>query len=368
MSYKFIVSDVARAQSPLTATPLHEALPSLVGTPVEACAGSASHLVACTRHGFVEAVRLAFAEHYPLVLTPDAVWLCLAQGFATHVRLHSEALRKSIVEHEGRQDIQIRRDDFVKGRAENPWPEVFAAFSDAIAVRASKERNLVVSDFSTTGPIERAASELVLMDSMQEYFQYSMMTACGIPTITLAGTAEDWRKIRQRVELFAEYDLSWWVSALRTVLDQFVAAATGQEDRNFWTSFLKLNNESGGPYLTGWINVLLPYLAEDPKQPTRNQYVAAWREGLTANFGGGARLTGLPPGLSRVPFEWKVFEKIYPMELLGGFVGVTQEPDSLALRPAVGWAVREVPEVRDAKPESTWARVKQKVKLLMGSK
>ena len=79
-------------------------------------------------------------------------------------------------------------------------------------------------------------------------------------------------------------------------------------------------------------------------------------------------MTSLPPGLSRVPFEWKVFEKIYPMELLGGFVGVTQEPDSLALRPAVGWAVREVPEVRDAKPESTWARVKQKVKLLMGSK
>ena len=72
------------------------------------------------------AVRLACAEHYPLVRSPDSVWLCLAQGFATHVRLHAKALRKRIVQHEGREQVQIRRDDFVKGRAENPWPEVFS--------------------------------------------------------------------------------------------------------------------------------------------------------------------------------------------------------------------------------------------------
>lgn len=80
-------------------------------------------------------------------------------------------------------------------------------------------------------------------------------------------------------------------------------------------------------------------------------------------------LTGLPLGLSQVPCEWTVFEKVYPMELLGGFVGVAQEPESLALRPAIGWAVREVrevPEVRDAKSESTWSRVKQTVKRLVG--
>jgi hypothetical protein len=30
------------------------------------------------------------------------------------------------------------------------------------------------------------------------------------------------------------------------------------------------------------------------------------------------------------------------MEFLGGFVGVAQDPATLALRPEIGWAVREV--------------------------
>ena len=154
MSHKFLVSEVVRGEAPLSAFPLTEAIQSLVGTSVEACASSANQLVAHTSHGFVQAAQFAFAKHYPLVITPDSVWLCLAQGFATHVRLHAQELRKHIVQHEGRECIEICRDDFVKGRASNPWPEVFSAFSDAIAVRAGKERNLVVSDFSTTGPTE----------------------------------------------------------------------------------------------------------------------------------------------------------------------------------------------------------------------
>jgi hypothetical protein len=47
----------------------------------------------------------------------------------------------------------------------------------------------------------------------------------------------------------------------------------------------------------------------------------------------GSTPSGIPSGLSRFPFEWRILvrdasavERIFPMELLGGFVGVAQDP------------------------------------------
>src|SRR5277367_5787722 len=51
-------------------------------------------------HGFMEAVHLSFSKHYPLILTPDSVWLTIAQGFGTHINANAEALRKQFVKHE----------------------------------------------------------------------------------------------------------------------------------------------------------------------------------------------------------------------------------------------------------------------------
>ena len=83
----------------------------------------------------------------------------------------------------------VERPDFLLGQP-NPWPEAFAAFSDQIAGHVGKLRDLVVADFSTTGPLERAATEVLLMDTFQGYFEYEMMCGCGIPQITLRGTPD----------------------------------------------------------------------------------------------------------------------------------------------------------------------------------
>jgi hypothetical protein len=44
-------------------------------------------------HGFIAAVTAAFKDHYPLALRPQHFWLMVAQGVATHVDLHAEAVR-----------------------------------------------------------------------------------------------------------------------------------------------------------------------------------------------------------------------------------------------------------------------------------
>jgi hypothetical protein len=56
-------------------------------------------------HPLLGAVGRAFAEHRPLVLSPDAVWLTIASGVAQHIRLHAEELRLRLVSHPGRKRL-----------------------------------------------------------------------------------------------------------------------------------------------------------------------------------------------------------------------------------------------------------------------
>src|SRR5687768_4456966 len=87
----------------------------LLGRPVEAWGSSSPHFVVSDRHGLVATVWRAFAEHHPLVLTPDVVWLCIAQGFAAYVHGNTEALRRHFVRHDGARTLAVQRDDFVPG-------------------------------------------------------------------------------------------------------------------------------------------------------------------------------------------------------------------------------------------------------------
>lgn len=339
---EFVVAELVRRRRERREVPPAPPIPA-----IEACGVNQAQLVHApgsggTTHPMVEAIHTAFAEHYPLVLSPDDVWLCLAQGFAMHVEADTEALRSRFLRHEGKLELEIIRDQFVKGSPDNDWQGCFAEWSDAIAAHIGKKRDLVVSSFSTTGPIERSASELVLMSAMKNYFDFKLLTRCGIPAITLLGTVDDWRAIQRRAEVFAEFDLADWVQVLLPVLDQFVAAAAGRADRGFWQSIYKQKGGSGGPYVTGWINVLFPYLdgGGGPfDRIERNDYALTWSQDMDADFRG-TTLGAFPRGLSHVPFVWKYLGTTIPMGLSGGFVGISQEPGTLAVRPAIGWAVQ----------------------------
>ena len=123
-------------------------------------------------------------------------------------------------------------------------------------------RSLVQADFSTTGPVERAVSHLMAMETFKSYFEYILMAGCGIPSVTLTGTAADWRKLREKARLFADYGLEHWIEALDPVLAQFELAKAGKADAEFWQSMFRYHSGSGPAVLTGWANVLFPYLKD----------------------------------------------------------------------------------------------------------
>src|SRR5262249_27410258 len=149
---------------PLPTQGIKRVVEKLAGGPVEACSDYTSQVVAQPGyHALIAAADFAYARHHRLVLSPDVLWLTVAQGFSSPVENHPEALRSRLVPHQGQAIIRVRRDDLVLGSTENPWAEVSPAFSAAIREAVGpRTHGLLLADFSTTGPAERAASEVVL--------------------------------------------------------------------------------------------------------------------------------------------------------------------------------------------------------------
>ena len=300
-------------------------------------------------NAFLAAVHAAFSNHYPLVLTPDVIWICIAQGLSHHINNNPEKLRRHFVSHEGKETLTVYRDDFVKGSPKNPWPQLFDQFSEEIKKHVGDEtHDLLTPNFTTTGPVERAAAQVVLMDCFKQYFLYRMVCICGIPEITLKGTVEDWKLLREKALSLGRYELEWWTEELRPVLDQFVAAASGEVDRQFWSSIYKLKQAYGRFYINGWVVTLFPYLqaGRDGKMK-QNTFMNQWKKG---DFSGCLTSASFPPGVVSVPFEWHYMrsDTVHHMRFFAGVMAATQNQKTLAIQAEIGWAVADAQEVEGA--------------------
>jgi hypothetical protein len=306
-------------------------------------------------HPLIDAVHIAFSQHRPLTLSPDSIWLVIAQGFSHHVAENAEALRQRLVRHQGGRELNATVSDL----SLDSFEHAIASFS--LQIREATDPVLhetLVCDFSTTTPPIRTASEVALMDSFSSYFTYFMDCVCGIPKITVEGSIDDWQRIRARVEVIETYGLQWWVSRLRPILDEFVLAAGGHQRQEFWKAIYKPVKAYGAEVATGWITDLFPYLGDAPDrcrnhvfEHDRQDWALPVDKGVKTNnlpfsplSSKGVRLASFPSGLSSVPI--KVGFKNGSgcnLDLVAGFFAVEQNPSDLTLAPVIGWSVTEPP-------------------------
>ena len=370
------VSEVTPARTALPTVPYKSAIETLLAPPalrrgrrpgntsvggqaplIEAWSCIDGELVAdVTMHPLMAAIHLAFADHRPLVLSPDMIWLLVAQGFANHVNANSEELRPRLVRHSGKVTLRVVRNDFVKSSPANPWPEVFDEFAGQIRGHVGDETSdLLLPVFSTTGSTETAATQLVLLDSLKSFFDYELKTLCGVPQIMLEGSVDDWTLLMERTQSLSRLNLGWWIEPLTPILQEFVSAARGQANSTFWRSIYKSDDMSGGPYTTGWITAFFPYLTKSRtgQAIVTNEWLTKGGHALTEvlypklevdgrHGGKGPTTNEFPSGLASAPLLWRHGTTEFKMDMLGGFVGVQQDSTTLRLRPEIGWVIREI--------------------------
>jgi hypothetical protein len=284
----------------------------------------------------VEAIHLAFSRHLPLTLSPDAIWLTIMQGFSHHVNQFPEALRGRLVTHQGQRDLVEQIDQW--GAKE--LTAAVSGFSRQIREATDPAiHDALICDFTTTTAEARTASEVAIMDTYSHYFRYTIkMCVCGIPQITLTGSVDDWQRMRERIEIFESFGMDWWVQRLRPILDQFVLAAAGEPEREFWQGMYKFRPRFG-PYdasmVTGWVVDLFPYLGDQTNRK-RNH---AFDDGGKRDVAAGA----FPSGLCKVSVRLRLVDNdrrellTRDLDLVAGLFGLQQLGTSLA--PVISWCL-----------------------------
>jgi len=347
------VSDCELAKEPLATKPAREILGSVSGDELEAMApvGDARWVderkIRIT-HPFIQAAHLSFAQHRPLVLDPDMIWQLLVQQAAAEVHKDPEAYRKWFATHEyGKRQLSVRRDEFVSGDPNNDWPGVFAELQGMIIREVpDSPAKLFSNRFTTSSANDVATRRLACLNAASEFYNYHVATMCGIPRIELHGSVEDWEWIRANVDKLDAFHMKRRTQALHPVLDEFVAAAKGKATPAFWKSFYKYSSESGSSYVSGWINLF--FVEESAK--LLDVVLApefSWAEAKSQETNLGAlnlplalRVSSYKAGgTTEIEFVWSYLGETKLMRAQGGFMGIEQIPDSMALKPVSAWRV-----------------------------
>ncbi len=257
----FAVDTVPRAESAAPSFPLPEVFARLAGRPLVSCTDVDVRLLRQTGvHPLAAAVYRSFVEHRPLVLTPDAIWLTIAQGFAQHVITNSESLREKLVSHSGKLELVS---PVTSLRTVDDWTRGISGLREAVRAKTKDGiADLMRCDFTTSTAVTQVASDIVLLETFKNYFDYDMVMICGIPEVTMLGTVEDWRKIETRVAALAAYDLAWWTDLLLPVCRELRRTVEGQPDLDFWQCICMPQELCGGRYINGWIVRFFPYLSK----------------------------------------------------------------------------------------------------------
>ena len=132
--------------------------------------------------------------------------------------------------------------------------------------------------------------------------------------MTLEGTPEDWSLLRDKALSLGQFDLEWWTVELKPILDQFVDAASGNVDVEFWRRIYKLKEAYGTHSVNGWILDLFPYIRDGK---TKNHCLGKWKTismedkedkgGFSFGIEEGELSTeSFPPGVVSAPFVWTI--------------------------------------------------------------
>ena len=71
--------------------------------PILACSFADEKIIKLGEDVLFQMLLRAWCQHRPVVLTPDAIWMVISQGFSYYVNQNPEKMRRMLVDHEGKK-------------------------------------------------------------------------------------------------------------------------------------------------------------------------------------------------------------------------------------------------------------------------
>ena len=289
---------------------------------------------------FFDCLVEAYMHHHSVVLSPDIIWTMISQGFCQFVNEKPETFRSLVVNHQGKKllIVHIPKSDDVHSPSFN-WDVVFDDFDRQIGANTKGNlADVMRADFSTTGKTERIASQITLMSTVKAYFDYLVIIGvCGIPSITIEGTPDDWRKVLDKTRQLRAYGIEDWVEELEPILEEFIAASKGNPNVRFWQDIVKRDKideitkricvgKEEPTKVDGWFLKLMPF-DKNGRTPESVYYDTQ----------------DMKPNVVSAPFVCKIIGEVgeHRMSMHAGLVGVDVDGEANTMRPRIGWMVCE---------------------------
>lgn len=214
------------------------------------------NLILPAKNGFVNAVWDAYSGHHHLQIRPEDVWFSILTQLSFYINKNAEKLRSHFVAHEGKKEVAVH----IEGTLDYGELALLMTKQMEEHIVDPKLREWVMPDFTTTEAADKVTAAILMMGSMQEYFSYAGFMCCGLPSVTLTGTKEDWSKIRGRIDEIPKFgeEAETFANLLRLVLDHLVRSFDHPQDPailDFWGKIVHHKKNGSGPdALSGWIS------------------------------------------------------------------------------------------------------------------
>ena len=217
-------------------------------------------------NGFLSVIYEAYNNHWAVKTIPDDWWYTIIRTVAIAIDKNAKKkeIRDFFVDFEGKKTLTV----YVDRSNGIDYNRFFRLMTKLVQsnIKLDEYVDTIRSDFSTSASVHRISSEITIMSSMQEYFEYVMNFMCGIPYIELLGHERDWAQLREKFltlktmlkPIDKQIGLDDWWNRVEVILDKLIDSYNGNADVNWWTNIFRYtemdNFGSGGPdyEFDGW--------------------------------------------------------------------------------------------------------------------
>ncbi|BCS83495.1 DUF4419 superfamily protein [Cotonvirus japonicus] len=221
----------------------------------------------------------AWANHVPVKIRPDDLWLLILSQFAIHVNLNPEPYRQFFADKNnlnGVTTLEVKYDDH-NDISTVPIDDFIDKITNGLENRITSN-NLVREfqcDFSTSNKFTTLTSKIIFMYLSEKFFSYKMLLSCGIPSIELDGTLEDWEQFRKKITMIvgtvsgaqeeSNISIKNWTLQLLDIANQIINSIKNPETGvKFMEKMFYIERCGSGSQesLQGWIVNLFLYNKE----------------------------------------------------------------------------------------------------------
>ena len=293
------------------------------------------------KSSLIQGLVLAYKNHYPITITPDMIWILVLQGFSRFMEKYENLVRERFVNFQGKKDLKIERMEYSPNTAtKKVWDGIIKEFVEKIGKHVGQECiDNLECNFSTTSQVAQVTSQVAIMSAMKQYFNYKvLMAGCGISSITLEGSVQDWEKIKSKLEFLSTKALKWWTKHLIPIIDNIIATKKyynskgklNEELIEFWKGMIRLKGRGDlyDPHLiNGWIVKFIPNLSNEKHEVYEEIYETQIPD----------QIISCPMELTWLSMMGKKVE--YKCSLFSGFYGMVQDKETFNVRPVIGYAI-----------------------------